>query len=76
MTRSASATTFRGFESRAASTLAWALTLYAPHARAQFGEIVDIYLPKDRETGKLRGFGFVSFKDALDAQDASKEMHR
>ena len=41
----------------------------------KFGEIEDIYLPADRETGKLRGFCFVTFKDPRDAKDAADSMH-
>jgi len=41
----------------------------------KFGEIEDVYLPSDRESGKPRGFGFVTFKDPRDARDASDEMH-
>eukprot|EP00967_Tisochrysis_lutea_P152836 scaffold300343_cov28-Tisochrysis_lutea.AAC.3 len=40
----------------------------------KYGEIEDVYLPRERETDKLRGFGFVTFKDARDAQDASDQM--
>jgi len=40
----------------------------------KYGEIEDVYLPKERDTGKLRGFGFVTFKDPRDAQDASDDM--
>ena len=41
----------------------------------KYGEIEDVYLPTDRDTGKLRGFGFVTFKDSRDAEDASSGMH-
>ena len=41
----------------------------------KFGGIDDIYLPTDKETGKPRGFGFVTFTDARDAQDAAEAMH-
>ncbi|RSH91722.1 hypothetical protein EHS25_009091 [Saitozyma podzolica] len=30
---------------------------------SQWGEIVDINLPRDKETGKTRGFGFVMYED-------------
>lgn len=30
---------------------------------SQWGEIADINLPRDRETGKTRGFGFIMFED-------------
>eukprot|EP00966_Prymnesium_polylepis_P064714 1501250-Prymnesium_polylepis.1 len=41
----------------------------------KFGEVEDIYLPTDKETGKPRGFGFVTYKDGRDAKDASDSMH-
>ena len=41
----------------------------------RFGDIEDVYLPTDKMTGKLRGFGFVTFKDGRAAQDASDAMH-
>merc|ERR1712087_986818 len=40
----------------------------------KYGEIEDVYLPKERDSGKLRGFGFVTFKDPRDAEDASADM--
>ena len=41
----------------------------------RFGEIEDVFLPTDKETGKLRGFGFVTFKDPRDALAAANDMH-
>eukprot|EP00308_Calcidiscus_leptoporus_P013354 CAMPEP_0119360276 /NCGR_PEP_ID=MMETSP1334-20130426/7936_1 /TAXON_ID=127549 /ORGANISM="Calcidiscus leptoporus, Strain RCC1130" /LENGTH=211 /DNA_ID=CAMNT_0007375095 /DNA_START=48 /DNA_END=683 /DNA_ORIENTATION=- len=41
----------------------------------KYGPIEDVYLPKERDSGKLRGFGFVTFKDSRDAREASDEMH-
>uniref|UniRef100_A0A146KQS9 RNA-binding motif protein, X-linked 2 n=1 Tax=Lygus hesperus TaxID=30085 RepID=A0A146KQS9_LYGHE len=32
-------------------------------AFSQFGEIVDMYLQRDRETGKSRGFAFIAYED-------------
>lgn len=40
----------------------------------KFGEIGDVYIPKDRNTGDGRGFGFVRFIVEADADDAIKEM--
>lgn len=39
---------------------------------ASCGEIVDVFLVKDRATGKMKGFGFVSFATAAAAQAALK----
>ena len=39
------------------------------------GEIEAVYLPKDRETDRPRGFGFVTYKDARDAEDAAKDWN-
>ena len=41
----------------------------------RFGEIEDVFLPTDRATGRLRGFGFVTYKDSRDAHEAAAEMH-
>ncbi|KAJ7980572.1 Serine/arginine-rich SC35-like splicing factor [Quillaja saponaria] len=40
----------------------------------QFGQVKDIYLPKDYYTGEPRGFGFVQFLDPTDAADAKYHM--
>lgn len=41
----------------------------------RFGEIVDSAVIKDRETGRSRGFGFVTFENDGDAQNAVSEMN-
>ena len=41
----------------------------------KFGDVDDVFLPQDRDTGKPRGFGFVTFRDARDAEDAAKGMN-
>merc|ERR1712106_1264538 len=40
----------------------------------RYGEIGDCYVPRDRNTGDSRGFGFVRFFDKRDAADAVKAM--
>jgi len=40
----------------------------------RFGRIEDIYLPSDRDTGRPRGFGFITYEDSRDARDAAEEM--
>ncbi len=35
-----------------------------------FGEVTSVKLIEDRETGRLRGFGFVEMNDDATAQDA------
>jgi len=41
----------------------------------RFGEIEDVFLPVERETGKLRGFAFVTFRNSKDAHEAAGAMH-
>jgi hypothetical protein len=52
-----------------------------PHA-TRFGEIVDVNLPRDRETGKPRGFAFIMYEDqrstvlAVDNMNGGKVLGR
>ncbi len=41
----------------------------------QFGEVTDAKVISDRDTGRSRGFGFVTFADAADADRAREEMN-
>lgn len=41
----------------------------------EFGEVVEAKVITDRETGRSRGFGFVTFADDNDAQTAMAEMN-
>ena len=41
----------------------------------QFGEVTDAAVISDRETGRSRGFGFVTFAQASDAEDAINGMN-
>lgn len=40
---------------------------------AQFGSIVSINLIKDRDTGRLRGFGFIEFEASEAAEKACEQ---
>lgn len=41
---------------------------------AQFGEIVEATVIKDRYSGRSKGFGFVTFANEQDAEKAAAEM--
>jgi hypothetical protein len=43
-------------------------------AFARFGAIVEATVIPDRDTGRSRGFGFVTFENPKDAEQAIKEM--
>ena len=43
-------------------------------AFSRFGEIVEAKVISDRETGRSRGFGFVTLADSTAAQNAIREM--
>lgn len=40
----------------------------------RFGRVTRVFLAKDRETGKAKGFAFVSFVDRSDAAIACEKM--
>ena len=40
----------------------------------QFGTVSDVHLVTDRETGRSRGFGFVTLSDDTDVQEAIRNM--
>ncbi len=40
---------------------------------AQYGEIVDVILPTDRETNAIKGYGFINFAEEASAQSALVE---
>lgn len=42
---------------------------------AQAGTLSDVFLPLDRATGKPRGFAFVEYENAADAQDAIEKFN-
>jgi len=44
-------------------------------AFAQFGAVIDTHLMMDRETGRPRGFGFVTMETAEQAQAAIEGMN-
>ncbi|EFJ50216.1 hypothetical protein VOLCADRAFT_120666 [Volvox carteri f. nagariensis] len=42
----------------------------------KYGELKDVYIPRDYYTQRPRGFGFVEFKDTRDAEDAMYSLDR
>jgi len=55
--------------------LAWATTdeTLAAHF-APFGDVVEAKVIKDRETGRSRGFGFVTYENAESANAAKEQL--
>jgi RNA recognition motif-containing protein len=41
----------------------------------QFGQVVDAHLVNDRESGRPRGFGFVTLGSKEEAEKAIQELH-
>lgn len=41
----------------------------------EIGEVVDVHIPKDRETGRPRGFAFVRFAAEEHAAQAVEQIH-
>jgi RNA recognition motif-containing protein len=44
-------------------------------AFGQFGSITDVYIANDRETGRPRGFAFVTFSTAEESKAAIEKMN-
>jgi cold-inducible RNA-binding protein len=44
-------------------------------AFGQFGQVVDATVIQDRETGRSRGFGFIEFSVAEEAERATQELN-
>ena len=44
-------------------------------AFGQFGNVTDVYVATDRETGRPRGFAFVTFSTADESKLAIEKMH-
>ncbi|KAK8931100.1 hypothetical protein KSP39_PZI017019 [Platanthera zijinensis] len=40
----------------------------------KYGKVVDIFIPRDRRTGESRGFAFVRYKYAEEAQKAVEKL--
>lgn len=40
-----------------------------------FGTLTDVHLPNDRETGRPRGFAFITFSTAEESQAAIEKMN-
>ncbi|KAL8540231.1 hypothetical protein ACS0TY_001711 [Phlomoides rotata] len=56
--------------------LAWSTTDQSlEQAFSQFGEVIESKIINDRETGRSRGFGFVTFKDEQSMRDAIEGMN-
>ena len=49
--------------------------IFLAAAFSPFGDIKNVQIPKDNESGKHKGFGFVVFSDAEDAADAIDNLH-
>jgi len=41
---------------------------------SRFGHVTRVFLAKDRETGRAKGFAFVSYADRSDAAKACEKM--
>ncbi|KAJ4978638.1 hypothetical protein NE237_009418 [Protea cynaroides] len=56
--------------------LAWVTNDQAPErAFSQYGKIIESKIISDRETGRSRGFGFVTFRDEQSMRDAIERMN-
>ncbi|OJJ02323.1 hypothetical protein ASPVEDRAFT_41817 [Aspergillus versicolor CBS 583.65] len=45
------------------------------HVFSEFGQVVDAIVMTDRETGRSRGFGFVTFSNESEAEAAQNSLN-
>lgn len=45
------------------------------HVFSEFGNVVDAIVMSDRETGRSRGFGFVTFSNEAEAEEAMNNLN-
>jgi RNA recognition motif-containing protein len=43
---------------------------------SSIGSLLNVYLPTDRESGKLRGFAFIEYRERAHAEEAIRRFHQ
>jgi RNA recognition motif-containing protein len=42
---------------------------------SKYGKVDDVFVPVDRETGRMKGFAFVTFSNKAEAESAINGLH-